>query len=90
MINKFVFAVHVWHFQLLEQHSIWKGVQHTFEPKREIIMNCGTVNTTKTTTSDSDESESDGSVDDEELLLAMKMSMAPTSPKPSESTAFVE
>ena len=38
LINKFVFAVHVWHFQLLEQHSIWKGVQHTFEPKRVIIM----------------------------------------------------
>ena len=38
LINRFVFAVHVWHFQLLEQHSIWKGVQHTFEPKRVIIM----------------------------------------------------
>ena len=49
--------------------------------KRQMLINCRTVNTTKTTASDSDESESDGGAGDEELLLAMQMSMAPTSPK---------
>ena len=49
--------------------------------KRQMLINCRTVNTTKTTASDSDESASDGDVDDEELLLAKQMSMAPTSPK---------
>ena len=58
--------------------------------KRQMLINCRTVNTITTTASDSDESESDGGVDDEELLLAMQMSMAPTSPKPPESTVFVQ
>ena len=58
--------------------------------KRQMLIDCRTVNTPKTTARDSDESESDGGAGDEELLLAMKMSMAPTSPKTPESTVFVE
>ena len=58
--------------------------------KQQMLINFRTVDATKTTASESDESESDGGVDDEELLLAMQMSMAPASPKPAESTAFVE
>ena len=55
-----------------------------------MLINCRTVDTRKAIVSDSDESASDGGVGDEELLLAMQMSMAPTSPKPPESTIFVQ
>ena len=58
--------------------------------KRQMLINCRTVSTVKTTDSDSDESESDGGVDDEELLLAMQMSMAPKSLKPPPSDSLHE